>query len=1214
MFDVIGKDVGRYRIIELIGEGGMAMVYKGHDSRLDREVAIKFIRMGIVEDAYAHDMLKRFDREARSLAKLSHPNIVKVYDYGEYENFPYLVMEYLAGGTLRSQIGKTIQFDEAARLLVPITKALAYAHQQGIVHRDVKPTNILLSATGDPLLSDFGIAKLLHTGEAMTLTGPGASVGTPEYTAPEQSTGKPVDHRADIYSLGVVFYELVTGEKPFTADTPVAVMVKHVLEPLPSPRKFISDLPEEVEKVILKALAKEPNDRYQTMKEFGAELERLSIIKLGDSRAIAEKRTLMEAATSPSPMPVIAIPEKSATQETTVATPISTMPMTEADQSKPVPKMEKESKKEEVAAAPVLAVVDHEDEIATVETAAARTPVSQPAPLVQVPATPSSAPTAAETKPKRQSLMWGAAALVVVCLLAVGGGLFFLRGRGATSPTTAEPTPMTVEPSLEAGQPATQAAQTPAPTENNLASGLSQTPATQDFALEGEPPPGGADEQALVKSTNKQPTSGNSAPLNGSLAHRSEGPSVVQAAGVDVRNFTTQVTFYNPYTVKLGTWDVGFFFRAKGEDEGYHIAVRADSTWELAYQSADGSETVERGKIAKMVMSDTADKANKLTLTVLYDKGYLFINDSFVGSFPLTKKSDPGDVMVETGFFPRSQREGAVTRFEGFAVWPIEEGKRLEDGQLVYGEDLLVTEPAEVDLDNFVMRVFFKVPYSVTIGKWNLGIVFRSRGRNDEYRLIISSTADWLLGDQNPKLSQMTTVSSGKLEKILQLGDNKENELFLIVQGAKGYFFVNGVFVKGLDLSKRLTAGDVAIGAGFYKDGAIKNKTLVYRDYNVWELPQVTSVEDLFTQATEAAIAQAEKEPATPTPKPAQAELLPPVKVFGPEKGDLSLHANSPVQQHAAGINVTDFAAEITFRNPYSAAVGRWDTGFLFRSSGQAGYRLSLRADSTWELFSLDGSTSQSIDSNERHHAKVRTLDNTAGNTNKILLMVLAEKGFLFVNDAYIADMNIEKHISAGDVIFETGAGERSQKDGYSTSFEGFTVWEIGQPGLGPMSGETKHNEDGKTKYRYAGVSVKNFIARATFSNPYASTRGKWDAGFAFRSAANDDQFQLVVLSGPGGSEWRFGNRQPSLNTTTWLQKQTLKGELTIGYPAANELFLFVHENKGFFFLNNRFIGTTDFPGRDNPGDVAVGSGFFGDSEITGSTTKYEGFTLWELP
>ncbi len=1227
MFDVIGKDVGRYRIVELIGEGGMAMVYKAHDSRLDREVAIKFIRMGIVEDAYAHDMLKRFDREARALAKLSHPNIVKVYDYGEYENYPYLVMEFLAGGTLRTQVGKTLSYKEAARLLVPITRALEYAHQMGIVHRDVKPTNILLSATGDPLLSDFGIAKLLHTGEAMTLTGPGASVGTPEYTAPEQSTGKPVDHRADIYSLGVVFYELVTGEKPFTADTPVAVMVKHVLEPLPSPRKFISDLPEDVERVILKALSKDPDDRYQTMKDFGEELERLSITDAGISRVLAEKKVLMRDATAPSPVPhpadLIAAAKKSGPQEVTTSTPVSTVPMTKADQSQPTPAAEKGSKKgaKKSSAAPApagIAAGDHEDDVETIEAIGAATPapagkvqpgtpVPQSSPAVRVPATPAPGQAAEKSKPKRGLLLWGIAVLAIVCLLAIGGGIFLLRGIGSPTPNGEQATLLAAQSSAQETQSEAQTevqSNAATPTPGQTASAVNEI-ATPTLEQGGQTPVTIADKS--------QPGSGQ-APMNGSLVHVLDGPPVTQSAGVDLRNFTSQVIFYNPYTIKLGVWDIGFFFRTKGSAEGYHIVVRGDSTWQLIFQSEKNSETVESGKIAKMVLSDTADQANKLTLTVLNDYGYIFVNDTFIGQFKLTRTSDPGDVMVESGYFPHSQREGTVTRFAGFMVWPIEEGRRMEDGQLVYTENELVTQPAGAELDNFIMRFFFKVPYSTTAGQWNLGAVFRSRGRNDEYRLILTSTAEWILGDQDPRLTEMTTVTRGKLEGILQIGDNKENEVFLIVQGEKGYFFVNRVFVKALDLSKRVTAGDVAIGAGFLKDGAIKNKTLEYRDFNVWNLPQSPAVENLLAQATQAALEQAKNEPTTPTPKPAQDKLIPPTKVFGPQAGDLPLQANAPVQQSAAGVDLSDFAAEITFKNPFSAAVGIWDAGFLFRSTGQAGYRLVLRADATWDLIDLNGKSSLVIDSNERHHAKIRTLDNTSGKPNKILLIVLGDRGFIFVNEAFIADLDLTGRMTAGDVIFESGVGERSQKDGYSTAFEGYTVWKIGQPGLGPMDGETKHNEDGKVKYRYAGAAVRNFIARVVFSNPYPSTRGKWDAGFAFRSAAENDQFQLVVLAGPSGSEWRFGNRQPALNTTSWLQKLPLKSELEIGYPATNELFLFVYEKKGFFFLNKGYVNAVDLSARTGPGDVGIGSGFFSDSEISGSVTKYSEFTLWELP
>jgi serine/threonine protein kinase len=263
---------GHYHIVEQLGEGGMATVYKAHDTRLQRDVAIKVIRM---EKGADEQFLKRFEREARALARLSHPNIVHVNDYGEQDGMPYVVMDYLPGGTLRQKMGQPLPYQEAAGLLAPIARALGFAHQMHIVHRDVKPPNILISQSGAPMLSDFGIAKMLEE-ETSELTGTGVGIGTPEYMAPEQGKGINVDYRADIYALGVVFYELVTGRKPFRADTPMAVILKHMTEPLPRPRTFIPDLPDAVEKVIFKALAKRPEERYQTMEEFALALECLA--------------------------------------------------------------------------------------------------------------------------------------------------------------------------------------------------------------------------------------------------------------------------------------------------------------------------------------------------------------------------------------------------------------------------------------------------------------------------------------------------------------------------------------------------------------------------------------------------------------------------------------------------------------------------------------------------------------------------------------------------------------------------------------------------------------------------------------------------------------------------------------------------------------------------------------------------------------------------
>ncbi len=293
MTNLIGQSLGRYHILEQLGEGGMATVYKAFDTRLEREVAVKIIRHGAFPKEQLERMLKRFEREARMLASLAHPNIVRVLDSGEQDGMPYLVMEFIPSGTLKELLGQKpgqpIPWQAAARLLAPIARALHYAHQHEakIVHRDVKPSNILITKNGTPMLSDFGIAKVLENEETLELTGTGAGIGTPEYMAPEQGINKAVDHRADIYALGTIFYEMVAGRKPYQADTPLAVMMMKSIEPLPRPTKFIADLPEIIERILFKALAKNPEDRYADMGGFADALDRLAEGRLPKSSTLS---------------------------------------------------------------------------------------------------------------------------------------------------------------------------------------------------------------------------------------------------------------------------------------------------------------------------------------------------------------------------------------------------------------------------------------------------------------------------------------------------------------------------------------------------------------------------------------------------------------------------------------------------------------------------------------------------------------------------------------------------------------------------------------------------------------------------------------------------------------------------------------------------------------------------------------------------------------
>ncbi len=270
-----GDSVGRYHILEPLGEGGMAAVYKAYDTRLEREVAIKFLRTELFGEAVLEQLFKRFEREAKVLARMAHFHIVKIHDYGEHEGAPYLVMEYVPGGTLKARLGRPIPWAEAIELLLPVARALEYAHQRGVLHRDIKPSNVLITEGGEPLLSDFGIAKILEAGESQAITSTGVGIGTPEYMAPEQGLAQPVDGRTDVYALGVVLYEMLTGRKPYTADTPTAVLIKQIHDPLPDPRASVPDLPFEVEKVLLKALAKQPEFRYGSMSEMVKAMENL---------------------------------------------------------------------------------------------------------------------------------------------------------------------------------------------------------------------------------------------------------------------------------------------------------------------------------------------------------------------------------------------------------------------------------------------------------------------------------------------------------------------------------------------------------------------------------------------------------------------------------------------------------------------------------------------------------------------------------------------------------------------------------------------------------------------------------------------------------------------------------------------------------------------------------------------------------------------------
>lgn len=270
MDTLVNSDLGGYRLVELIRRGGMATVYKAYQPSLNRFVAVK-----VLEHHHDRQFVARFKAEAQIVGQLQHPNILQVYDYGEQDGLLYLATQYVEHGASLADLAKPIPPLAARPLMERLLAALEYAHIRGIVHRDVKPSNVLLPAPDWPLLADFGIAKLLDAA-GPEMTAAGQVVGTAAYMAPEQAAGEPVDARTDLYAAGVVLYELVTGQPPFGAGPRSQVLARHISEPPPPPRSINPELPAAVEPILQRALAKRPDERYQSAKAMAQDLGRIA--------------------------------------------------------------------------------------------------------------------------------------------------------------------------------------------------------------------------------------------------------------------------------------------------------------------------------------------------------------------------------------------------------------------------------------------------------------------------------------------------------------------------------------------------------------------------------------------------------------------------------------------------------------------------------------------------------------------------------------------------------------------------------------------------------------------------------------------------------------------------------------------------------------------------------------------------------------------------
>ena len=268
------KSLGRYQIRGVLGKGAMGLVYDGHDATLNRRVAIKTIQTRDLDDATAKHYEKRFQREVRAVARLNHPHIVQVYDFGSEGDLAYIVMEYIEGKELKDYLDAREPFDLATifRLMGELLDALQFAHEAGVIHRDVKPANVMLDAAKRAKLTDFGVARITEGDAASAdMTRAGQMIGTPSYMSPEQIQGQAIDRRTDIFSAGVLFYQLLTGRKPFEgAGFPLA---KQIVQDEPPPASTLVQIPAAIDRVIARALAKAPERRYPSARAFAEALQ-----------------------------------------------------------------------------------------------------------------------------------------------------------------------------------------------------------------------------------------------------------------------------------------------------------------------------------------------------------------------------------------------------------------------------------------------------------------------------------------------------------------------------------------------------------------------------------------------------------------------------------------------------------------------------------------------------------------------------------------------------------------------------------------------------------------------------------------------------------------------------------------------------------------------------------------------------------------------------